>query len=85
VVFVPFHWGDLQGENVAANYLTIPAIGRIAKQPEFKYCAVRLAPAPDQPAAEPAFARTSRRDQPQRAIVVEPPPRSRLETAGRAK
>ena len=44
-VFVPFHWGDQQGENMAANYLTIPAIGRIAKQPEFKYCAVRLAPA----------------------------------------
>jgi ferredoxin-nitrate reductase len=45
VVFVPFHWGDQQAENVAANYLTIPAIGRVAKQPEFKYCAVRLAPA----------------------------------------
>jgi ferredoxin-nitrate reductase len=44
VVFVPFHWGDQHRENVAANYLTIPAIGRIAKQPEFKYCAVRLAP-----------------------------------------
>jgi ferredoxin-nitrate reductase len=85
VVFVPFHWGDLQGEHLAANYLTIPAIGRIAKQPEFKYCAVRLAPAPDQPLVEPAFARTSRRDRPQRAIVVEPPPRSRLEPAGHAK
>src|SRR6266850_1829647 len=54
VVFVPFHWGDQQGENVAANYLTNPAIGRIAKQPEFKYCAVRLAPASDAP--EPAAA-----------------------------
>jgi len=32
---------------MAANYLTNPAIGQIAKQPEFKYCAVRLAPAPD--------------------------------------
>src|SRR6267143_453364 len=49
VVFVPFHWGDQQGENVAANYLTNPAIGRIAKQPEFKYCAVRLGPAPEAP------------------------------------
>ena len=65
VVFVPFHWGDLQGENVAANYLTIPAIGRIAKQPEFKYCAVRLAPAPDAPEPAPDFARTTRRDKPQ--------------------
>jgi ferredoxin-nitrate reductase len=34
VVFVPFHWGDEQRENVAANYLTIPAIDPIAKQPE---------------------------------------------------
>jgi ferredoxin-nitrate reductase len=46
-VFVPFHWGDQQGENVAANYLTISATGPVAKQVEFKYCAVRLAPAPD--------------------------------------
>ena len=49
VLFVPFHWGDQQRENVAANYLTIAAIGRIAKQPEFKYCAVRLAAAPSSP------------------------------------
>jgi ferredoxin-nitrate reductase len=49
VVFVPIHWGDQQGENMAANYLTIPAIDRIAKQPEFKYCAVRLRPAADAP------------------------------------
>jgi ferredoxin-nitrate reductase len=46
VVFVPFHWGDEHGEQTAANYLTIAAIGRVAKQPEFKYCAVRLAPVP---------------------------------------
>ena len=45
VVFVPFHWGDEWAEEAAANYLTIPAIGRVAKQPEFKYCAVQLAPA----------------------------------------
>ena len=44
MVFVPFHWGDLHGDETAANYLTISAIGRVAKQPEFKYCAVRLAP-----------------------------------------
>lgn len=42
VVFVPFHWGDLFGEGNAANYLTISAIGRVAKQPELKYCAVAL-------------------------------------------
>src|SRR6185312_17283993 len=74
VVFVPFHWGDQQGENVAANYLTIPAIGRVAKQPEFKYCAVRLAPAADAIRAVPTFARTTRRDRPIRATVVEAKP-----------
>ena len=42
VVFAPFHWGDLHGEGNAANYLTIAAIGRVAKQPELKYCAVNL-------------------------------------------
>jgi ferredoxin-nitrate reductase len=42
MVFVPFHWGDLFGEGNAANYLTISAIGRVAKQPELKYCAVNL-------------------------------------------
>ncbi|MCE9529523.1 MAG: nitrate reductase [Planctomycetes bacterium] len=42
MVFVPFHWGDLFGEGNAANYLTISAIGRVAKQPELKYCAVAL-------------------------------------------
>jgi ferredoxin-nitrate reductase len=45
LVFVPFHWGDEYGRGTAANYLTISAIGRVAKQPELKYCAVRLAPA----------------------------------------
>jgi ferredoxin-nitrate reductase len=42
IVFVPFHWGDLFAEGNAANYLTISAIGRVAKQPELKYCAVNL-------------------------------------------
>ena len=41
-VFIPFHWGDLYGEGNAANYLTISAIGRVAKQPELKFCAVAL-------------------------------------------
>lgn len=40
MVFVPFHWGDLYGPGNAANYLTISAIGRVAKQPELKFCAV---------------------------------------------
>jgi ferredoxin-nitrate reductase len=42
MVFVPFHWGDLFGDGKAANYLTISAIGRVAKQPELKFCAVNL-------------------------------------------
>ncbi|HEV3115458.1 MAG TPA: nitrate reductase [Gemmataceae bacterium] len=42
MVFVPFHWGDLYGEGNAANYLTISAIGRVAKQPELKFCAVNV-------------------------------------------
>jgi ferredoxin-nitrate reductase len=48
MVFVPFHWGDLFAPQNAANYLTISAIGRVAKQPELKYCAVaveKVAPA----------------------------------------
>jgi ferredoxin-nitrate reductase len=53
LVFVPFHWGDEYGEQTAANYLTISAIGRVAKQPEVKYCAVRLAPAAARPARPP--------------------------------
>jgi ferredoxin-nitrate reductase len=52
LVFVPFHWGDLFGQGNATNYLTISATGRVAKQPELKYCAVALAkvPAADRPA-----------------------------------
>jgi ferredoxin-nitrate reductase len=42
LVFMPFHWGDLFSEGNAANYLTISAIGRVAKQPELKFCAVNL-------------------------------------------
>ncbi len=42
MVFVPFHWGDQFGADIAANYLTISAIGRVAKQPELKFCAVSL-------------------------------------------
>ncbi len=47
MVFVPFHWGDLFGEGNAANYLTISAIGRVAKQPELKFCAVSLERVPE--------------------------------------
>ncbi len=40
MVFLPFHWGDLFAPENAANYLTISALGRVAKQPELKFCAV---------------------------------------------
>jgi ferredoxin-nitrate reductase len=53
LVFVPFHWGDLFGPGNAANYLTIAATGRVAKQPELKFCAVAMAKVP---AAEPVAA-----------------------------
>lgn len=46
MIFIPFHWGDLFGDGNAANYLTISAIGRVAKQPELKFCAVSLEKVP---------------------------------------
>jgi ferredoxin-nitrate reductase len=42
MVFLPFHWGDLFGRQTAANYLTNPVIGRVSKEPEFKFCAVEV-------------------------------------------
>jgi ferredoxin-nitrate reductase len=60
-VFVPFHWGDLFGEGNALNYLTIQAIGEIAKQPDFKCCSVQLSraalPLPAAPGRTPRLAR----------------------------
>jgi len=40
--FVPFHWNDIFGENLAINAATSEAVDPISKQPEFKFCAVRL-------------------------------------------
>jgi ferredoxin-nitrate reductase len=71
LVFVPFHWGDLHGDQTAANYLTISAIGRVAKQPEYKYCAVRLAPAADALKPAPTLGRTSRQERPLKPTIVE--------------
>jgi ferredoxin-nitrate reductase len=45
LLFAPFHWGDLWGEDRAINYLTIAALDPISKQPELKYCAVAAEPA----------------------------------------
>jgi ferredoxin-nitrate reductase len=63
MVFVPFHWGDLFGPGNAANYLTISAIGKVAKQPELKFCAVNVEkvalPLADEPRPPSAGALTS--------------------------
>ena len=72
VVFVPFHWGDQHGEQTAANYLTISAIGRVAKQPEFKYCAVSLAPIPGATPVEPAVVRPAGREKSPRPGTLAP-------------
>jgi ferredoxin-nitrate reductase len=42
LVFVPMHWGDLYTPGNSVNYLTLSAIGRVAKQPELKCCAVAV-------------------------------------------
>jgi len=53
MVFLPFHWGDLFAPENAANYLTISAIGRVAKQPELKFCAVNVERVPTSPGQSP--------------------------------
>lgn len=42
VVFMPFHWGDMFWQKVAANYITHDAVDPISKEPEYKACAVRI-------------------------------------------
>ena len=42
--FAPFHWNDFFGEDLAINAVTNDAIDPISQQPEFKICAVSLAP-----------------------------------------
>ncbi len=41
--FVPFHWNDVFGDDLAINAVTSDAIDPVSKQPEFKFCAVALA------------------------------------------
>lgn len=43
-VFAPFHWGELWGRDSSVNDLLSPAFDRVSKEPELKYCAVRVAP-----------------------------------------
>jgi len=40
--FVPFHWNDAFGEQLAINEVTSDAVDPISLQPEFKFCAVAL-------------------------------------------
>ena len=49
-VFIPFHWGGSQ----SANRLTNPALDPTSRMPEFKVCAVRLAPVGEESSQEPA-------------------------------
>jgi len=42
--FVPFHWNDVFGEQLAINALTNDATDPLSQQPAFKHSAVRLEP-----------------------------------------
>ena len=44
LLFTPFHWGDLFHAETNANYVTNPAFDPVSKQPELKFCAVRIEP-----------------------------------------
>lgn len=41
-LFVPFHWNDVFGEDLAVNQITNAAVDDLSLQPEFKFCAVAL-------------------------------------------
>ncbi|MEM6259603.1 MAG: nitrate reductase [Planctomycetota bacterium] len=45
-VFLPFHWGDRFHSETSANFVTNDAIDPVSLQPELKFAAVRLEPAP---------------------------------------
>jgi predicted molibdopterin-dependent oxidoreductase YjgC len=48
VVFIPMHFAE-----AAANLLTIDALDPLAKIPEYKACAVRIVPVPQNELADP--------------------------------
>lgn len=52
--FVPFHWNDVFGENLAINAVTSDAVDAISSQPEFKIAAVSLAAVDETPVDTPA-------------------------------
>lgn len=45
-IFLPFHWGDSFHPETAANFVTNDAVDPVSLQPELKFAAVRLEPAP---------------------------------------
>ena len=54
--FLPFHWGSLRGAAVV-NHVTLEAFDPLSKQPELKFCAVRVEKAgTDDPSTRPAVA-----------------------------
>ncbi|QZY46840.1 bifunctional nitrate reductase/sulfite reductase flavoprotein subunit alpha [Mycolicibacterium austroafricanum] len=56
--WVPFHWNDEHGDHLTVNALTNDAVDPDSLQPEFKVCAVRLAPVPA--AGAPEFTETEK-------------------------
>jgi len=42
LLFMPFHWGDLFHPETNVNYVTNPAFDPLSKQPELKFCVVRI-------------------------------------------
>ncbi|MDE1905589.1 MAG: molybdopterin-dependent oxidoreductase [Rhodospirillales bacterium] len=46
--FVPFHWNDVFGDDIAINAVTSDAVDAASRQPEFKFCAVTLTKSPIQ-------------------------------------
>jgi sulfite reductase (NADPH) flavoprotein alpha-component len=57
--FAPFHWNDVFGESLAINAVTNDACDPHSLQPEFKFCAVALAPVPARVPAAPSPAATA--------------------------
>jgi len=49
--FVPFHWGSLWSKTVA-NEATIDSFDPVSKQPELKFCAVKLVKLPPTPSLD---------------------------------
>ncbi|MBX2852592.1 MAG: nitrate reductase [Phycisphaeraceae bacterium] len=45
-VFLPFHWGDSFHPETTANFVTNDAVDSVSLQPELKFAAVRIEPAP---------------------------------------